>query len=344
MCKTRVPDKRLIEDFTVVLIRSARERPGGLPARWDLKSQLGPYMAGLIEGDGSIIVPKKDKSLKGKKYHPIIRIVFHKNDLPLAQHLQSLLQGQLRCPQDKGYVLWEIQDLTGFTRMTRLVNGYFRSPKIEALHRLIHWLNTRGTVGSVEETTTPQTTTPIEPEFKQSIPLLGLDRTPIYSNSWLAGFSDADGNFATSIYSRAGNQRTRVQQFFRLEIRQTYHKNIEDQLGGSSYFKLLSEITCYLGVNLLSRTRLIDDKVYHSFTIIDRDLESHVLVKKYFDTYPLYSSKRLNYEDWCKIEDLIRSKVHLTPEGLQLCRNLKNSMNDQRTYFNWNHLSEFYTP
>jgi len=38
-------------------------------------NQLGYYLAGLIEGDGSIIVPIKDKTDKGKSIHPIIRIV-----------------------------------------------------------------------------------------------------------------------------------------------------------------------------------------------------------------------------------------------------------------------------
>ena len=73
-------------------------------------TKIGAYLAGLIEGDGAIKVPTKEKSLKGKKYHPIIRVVFHKNDLPLAEHLKnSLGVGRLQTPGlDKGYVLWAI--------------------------------------------------------------------------------------------------------------------------------------------------------------------------------------------------------------------------------------------
>jgi hypothetical protein len=46
------------------------------------------YLAGLIEGDGTIIVPKLERSLKGKLYYPSIQIEFHLRDFPLAQFIQ----------------------------------------------------------------------------------------------------------------------------------------------------------------------------------------------------------------------------------------------------------------
>jgi hypothetical protein len=52
---------------------------------------IGHYLAGLIEGDGTIIVPKKDKSEKGKLYHPIIRTVFNTKDRKLAEALKERL-------------------------------------------------------------------------------------------------------------------------------------------------------------------------------------------------------------------------------------------------------------
>lgn len=42
-----------------------------------------------------------------------------------------------------------------------------RTPKIEALHRLIIWYNNK---------------------YNTQIPLLGLDESPIHSNNWLSGF------------------------------------------------------------------------------------------------------------------------------------------------------------
>lgn len=54
-----------------------------------------------------------------------------------------------------------------------------RTPKIEALHRLIDWLNARSNQIS-------------------KISKLGLDNSSLGDNPWLAGFIEADGNFYCS--------------------------------------------------------------------------------------------------------------------------------------------------
>ena len=57
-----------------------------------------------------------------------------------------------------------------------LLNGNMRTPKIEALYRLIDWLNAKS-----------------NSDF--NLPKLGLDESSLDSNSWLAGFIESDGNF-----------------------------------------------------------------------------------------------------------------------------------------------------
>jgi len=51
------------------------------------------YLAGCyaIEGDGTIIVPKTERSPNGKLNYPSIQIVFHLKDLPLALLIQKKL-------------------------------------------------------------------------------------------------------------------------------------------------------------------------------------------------------------------------------------------------------------
>jgi hypothetical protein len=48
---------------------------------------LGHYLAGLIEGDGSIIVPKTIRNQKGKLLYPVVKITFVDKDAPLAQKI-----------------------------------------------------------------------------------------------------------------------------------------------------------------------------------------------------------------------------------------------------------------
>lgn len=99
-------------------------------------SEIGPYLAGLIEGDGTIVV--HEKLSKAKKYYPAIIIVFKKSDLPLANYLQNLINcGNVYIKQDRGYILWQIQDLVSIFTVLSIINDYMRTPKIEAKNRAI---------------------------------------------------------------------------------------------------------------------------------------------------------------------------------------------------------------
>ena len=37
----------------------------------------------------------------------------------------------------------------------------------------------------------------------------------------------------------------------------------------------------------------------------------------FFQKYPIIGIKRLDFQDWCKIAELMKNKVHLTEEGLE---------------------------
>lgn len=107
-------------------------------------SKFASYLAGLIEGDGTIIVPKTERSPKGQLYYPSIQIVFDLRDYPLALMIQSKL-GHGSISRKKGssaYVL-SINKSEGIILVTHVINGYLRTPKIYALHRLIDWLNSK---------------------------------------------------------------------------------------------------------------------------------------------------------------------------------------------------------
>jgi hypothetical protein len=70
--------------------------------------KLGPYLAGLIEADGSIAVHDKDS--KVKKYRPQIIVVFSLADKPLAEKLALITQaGTIYDKKSAGCVLWQIQ-------------------------------------------------------------------------------------------------------------------------------------------------------------------------------------------------------------------------------------------
>jgi hypothetical protein len=111
-----------------------------------IKNMLGHYLAGLIEGDGSIIVPKTHRNEKGKLLYPKVKITFVDKDAPLAIKIQEVFgAGTLEYPSNTKYVNLLFQDVNSLQKMAVLLNGKMRTPKIEALHRCIDWLNARST-------------------------------------------------------------------------------------------------------------------------------------------------------------------------------------------------------
>jgi LAGLIDADG endonuclease len=71
-----------------------------------------------------------------------------------------------------------VKDIKGVIKLINIMNGYFRTPKIETFHKLIQNINiTRS----------------------ENIPLLPLNTSSIDSDAWLAGFTEADGYFRIKI-------------------------------------------------------------------------------------------------------------------------------------------------
>src|SRR5882757_9746264 len=254
-------------------------------------NKLGPYLAGLIEGD-------------------------------LTQC------GKVYIKPNRGYVLWQINDLVGVFKLICIINGYMRTPKNEVLHRAINWYNNYIIKNKILSLIYP-------------INCLPLDDSAIDNNNWLSGFTDADGNFSINIHQRKNKNSSRVQPFFRIEIRQNYHR--KDIITGEnlSYFFIMSKIANYFGVNLYSRSRNINDKVFSSFIFMAVNQNSLDITINYFNKFPLLSSKYLDYLDWLKIVE-IRKKSSQTSVYLDLATQTRKDFNKNRVTFSWKHLINCY--
>jgi len=69
------------------------------------------------------------------------------------------------------------------------------------------------------------------------------------------------------------------------------------------------------------------------------------IIIEYFNFFPLFSSKHLDFLIWKEVFELILNKQHLIKngiEGLNKIENLKNQMNNKRVNFNWEQLKNFY--
>jgi len=135
---------------------------------------FGSYMAGLIEGDGAIIVPDPVRG-KHKYQNARIKIAFNSKDEPLAKKLHALLGfGRFEYPKAGNSLVFYVGDYDGLYKMVTLINGKFRTPKLEALHKLIDWLNSK------------RISSPLRMEKYSELVKEGLDLSPILENAWLA--------------------------------------------------------------------------------------------------------------------------------------------------------------
>lgn len=273
------------------------------------------YLAGLIEGDGSIILRKG----KFEKLSPAIILTFHENERPLYKKLKAVLNSGNIYTEKSGICRYQITNAKAVIYIINLINGYFRTPKIEILYQAIDNLNKWRNANIVK---------------------LPLDNSNIGSNAWLAGFTDADGHFSIklsgSYRSIDSIERGRVQCVFSINQNEIYKKTNE------SCVPFMTSIANYFNCNL-NYKKATSDLFKESAKLVVFYVQSnkkHSTVIDYFNKYPLMSSKHLNYLCYVKALDYLGK--HLNRKEILEIQQLKCSMNLKRTDFNWDHLNNFY--
>ena len=261
----------------------------------EILKHLGSYLAGLIEGDGYISITSENRVILG--------ITFNLKDKPLAEKLLNYLGKGFIAKRKTNSIELRFSEKKTIIRIVNLINGKFRTPKIDQLYKLIDWLNNK---------------------YSMDISKLPLDNSPLDTNSWLAGFIEADGGF----YIRFSKQ---IICKFSLEQRMIYPKTKE------SYFKILNNICIFLNVKLSVRNRIDKKNSYYQIRVENQN--STKILIDYLNKYPLLSSKYLDYLDWEKSFKIISKKEHMTEQGKKLILAAKLNMNDSRTNFNWSHLN-----
>lgn len=128
-------------------------------------------------------------------------------------------------------------------------------------------------------------------------------------NPWfITGFSDAESSFIILVQPRSDSKtKWRVKATFAIGL------HIKDT-------PILEHIRDSLGVG---RIYISGTKVYYRVEAFD---ELQVVID-HFDTYPLVTAKKVDYELFKECFHIIKLKKHLTEEGLQKIINIKSALN-----------------
>lgn len=269
---------------------------------------LGSYLAGLFEGDGHIWI---QKTFSGKSHNPRFCITFGLKNEPLAKKLLEILGvGFIRYKNNDNACVIVISSVVGLKKIVSLINGKLRTPKIWQLEALINWLNKN---------------------HNTNILLLPLCESSLLSDAWLSGFVDADGSFSVQYTKKENALKRKISCRLRIEQR------MFDPTSNHSYHDILNKIATFLLCNLLTRKQSSTGNTYYTLTA--SSLESVKVIINYFNKYPLYSSKYLDYKDWEIVANLRLNNEHYTENGISKVELAKNSMNNSRTLFKWDHLN-----
>jgi hypothetical protein len=273
---------------------------------------LKSYLAGLFEGDGHIWIQKQ----KGSKTHnPRFCITFNMKNEALAKVLLDIIgSGFIRYKTKENACVLVVSPVVGLKRIVNLINGELKTPKIRQLHDLIDWLNKN---------------------HNAQLEKLPLNKDNIENNSWFSGYVDSDGSFSVQhTKTEQGAKKRKISCRLRIEQRML------DPVTNDSYYDVLNQICLFLNCNLLTKTQASTNNTYYSLAASSK--VSLDIIIKYFNKYPLFSSKYLDYKDWEQVAYLIINNQHLTEKGINVVELVRSRMNTKRTEFSWDHLKDLY--
>ena len=276
-------------------------------------THIGSYLAGLWEGDGHIYISKPGSKVQTQS----LSITFHLKELPLAERLKETIGfGWIRIKEKENACVLTFHTIEGLICIVNLMNSNLRTPKLKKFNELIDKINQKKG--------------------------LSINKYPIQSrdlsqDSWLAGFIDADGSFGIINTKKETDGLGKILKKRRVACRLRIEQRMFDPLTGSQrYEPILKKIATFFGVNLL----VVKRETSQYFSITAKSRESISIIKNYLNTYPMFSSKYLDYKDWEIVANLILSQTHYKEENSDLIDELKNGMNNSRKTFNWAHLDK----
>lgn len=234
--------------------------------------EFGYYLAGLIEGYGSISSNK-------------IEIVFHIWDISLAYYLKKRIGfGNIYHIKNELAVKYVISNKEGIIKIINLINGKFYS-NYKINYMIKH---------NYED----------KYNFKL-LPLLDPKLKPLDKNHFLAGFSDADSCFDIKILKSLTHKLGKnVVLNYRIKQKDTTIINIlkETFQGNISYFKT-EDISCYNSTSFKNIPKLIT--YFDKYSLLSTKFINYIKWRKTFKL--IINKEHLTKNGLIKIESIKNS-------------------------------------
>jgi LAGLIDADG endonuclease len=128
---------------------------------------------------------------------------------------------------------------------------------------------------------------------------------------YIVGFVDGEGCFSISL-NKNGDRLPEVRLIFEIELREDDEPILRE----------IQEVLACGNIYRLEYERYAKWRPHVKLKVSNfPDISTKII--PFFQRYPLQAKKRLQFERFCQVAELIRSKQHLTPGGIEQIRALK---------------------
>ena len=286
------------------------------------------FVTGFADAEGSFMVhiPKSPASRLGRSVEPFFAICLHQKDLFILEQIKSYF-GVGTIIQHKSKVYFQVRPLKALMVIIKHFDEY---PLVtQKLADYLLWKNVILIMQRKEHLTREglekivglkaSLNLGLSHELKEAFPsVVSVKRRKVVDQvipdpQWVSGFTSGEGCFFIELFKSA----TKTGQAVRLNFYLTQH--IRDE-------ELMRRLIVFWGCgNLQSKAgKTVVNFVARKYS----DLTDKII--PFFKKYPILGEKSKDFGDFCQVAELMRTKSHLTLEGLDQVKKLKSGMNRQR--------------
>ena len=291
---------------------------------------LNPYyITGLVDAEGCFTTSiYKDCRMKtGWQVKPIFQLNLHKKDLKILEALQKTWGVGKIYKHGQDSFMYRVSSLKNLRVITthfdhyplitqKLADYLLFKQSIDLIQEKLH-LTEKGLLTLVGIKSVLNWG--LSEKFKEAFPNMitvvrpKVDISEIKDVYWLIGFVEGEGSFMVIIQESKSKKTTD-----NIGLRFVITQHSKDSV-------LLDNISNYLGCGKCYSSRNEVNLTVSTFSEINK-------IISLFNKYPLLGTKKEDYLDFCKVAELIKSKDHLTKQGIENIKRIKSNMNSKRIH------------
>lgn len=291
---------------------------------------LNPYyITGLVDAEGCFTTSiYKDCRMKtGWQVKPIFQLNLHKKDLKILEALQKTWGVGKIYKHGQDSFMYRVSSLKNLRVITTHFDNYplitqkladylLFKQSIDLIQEKLH-LTEKGllTLVGIKSVLNWGLSEKFKETFPNMIPVVRpkVDISEIKDVYWLIGFVEGEGSFMVIIQESKSKKTTD-----NISLRFVITQHSKDSV-------LLDNISNYLGCGICYCSRNEVNLTVSTFSDINK-------IISLFNKYPLLGTKKEDYLDFCKVAELIKSKDHLTKQGIENIKRIKSNMNSKRIH------------